>query len=78
MNIIIKSKWVCIESSYRSAFGKVYEVTTDTNTDEVANVSISISYYIGDNGRPYIIDFEKDKQFITLEEWRQQQLDKLL
>jgi hypothetical protein len=74
VNTIIKSKWVCINSNYVNkellTEGKVYEIITET--------SFGLSSFIADNGRSYRIDLDNINEFITLEEWREKQLDKLL
>lgn len=76
MSFVIE-KWVCIsnlniikkEYDFLTV-GKVYDVTTYTD---------SISTYICDKGieRIFNADEESDN-FITLDEWRNRQLDKLL
>jgi hypothetical protein len=82
MNTIIKSKWVCINSSYVNkellTEGKVYEITKDISMCPVTDIDLSISSFIADDGRPYLIDLNNENDFITLEEYRQKQLDKIL
>lgn len=79
---IIKSKWVCINRSYVNkellTEGKVYEITKDVSTCPVTDVDLSLTSFIGDDGRSYLIDLNNENDFIPLEEYRQQQLDKLL
>ena len=79
---IIKSKWVCINRSYVNkellTEGKVYEITKDVSICPVTDVDLSLTSFIGDDGRSYLIDLNNENDFITLEEYRQQQLDKLL
>jgi hypothetical protein len=70
------TKWVCINCSDVNkdllTEGKVYEIITETN------FGLSKTSFIADNGRSYIIDLDNINEFITLEEWREKQLDKLL
>jgi hypothetical protein len=79
---IIKSKWVCINRSDVNkdllTEGKVYEITKDVSICPVTDVDLSLTSFIGDDGRSYLIDLNNENDFITLEEYRQQQLDKLL
>jgi hypothetical protein len=79
---IIKSKWICINRSDVNkdllTEGKVYEITKDVSICPVTDVDLSLTSFIGDDGRSYLIDLNNENDFITLEEYRQQQLDKLL
>ena len=79
---IIKSKWVCINRSDVNkdllTEGKVYEITKDVSICSVTDIDLSITSFIGDDGRSYLIDLNNENDFITLEEYRQKQLDKLL
>jgi hypothetical protein len=82
MNTIIKSKCVCINRSYVNkellTEGKVYEITKDISICPITDVDLSITSFIGDDGQSYLIDLNNENDFIPLEEYRQQQLDKLL
>lgn len=82
MNTIIKSKWVCINSNYVNkellTEGKVYEFTKEVSICPVTDIDLSITSFIGDDGRSYLIDLNNENDFITLEEHRQKQLDKIL
>ena len=79
---IIKSKWVCINRSYVNkellTEGKVYEITKDVSICPITDVDLSLTSFIGDDGRSYLIDLNNENDFISLEEYRQNQLDKLL
>jgi hypothetical protein len=79
---IIKSKWVCINRSDVNkdllTEGKVYEITKDVSICPVTDIDLSLTSFIGDDGRSYLIDLNNENDFIPLEEYRQQQLDKLL
>ena len=79
---IIKSKWVCINRNYVNkellTEGKVYEFTKDISICPVTDIDLSITSFIADDGRSYLIDLNNENDFITLEEYRQQQLDKIL
>ena len=70
------TKWVCINRSDVNkdllTEGKVYEIITETS------FGLSHTSFIADNGRSYLIDLDNINEFITLEEWREKQLDKLL
>ena len=70
------TKWVCINRSDVNkdllTVGKVYEIITETS------FGLSHTSFIADNGRSYLIDLDNINEFITLEEWREKQLDKLL
>lgn len=70
------TKWVCINRSDVNkdllTEGKVYEIITETS------FGLSKTSFIADNGRSYRIDLDNINEFITLEEWREKQLDKLL
>ena len=76
------TKWVCINRSDVNkdllTEGKVYEITKDVSICPVTDVDLSLTSFIGDDGRSYLIDLNNENDFITLEEYRQQQLDKLL
>jgi hypothetical protein len=75
-------QWVCIECNYVNkeilTVGKVYEIITETNIDPFTNADLSISSFIGDDGKSYLIDFTRDNAFIPLDEYRQQKLNYLL
>lgn len=79
---IIKSKWVCINRSYVNkellTEGKVYEITKDVSICPVTDVDLSLTSFIADDGRSYLIDLNNENDFIPLDEWREKQLDKLL
>ena len=79
---IIKSKWVCINRSYVNkellTEGKVYEFTKDISICPVTDIDLSLTSFIADDGRSYLIDLNNVNDFITLEEYRQKQLNKLL
>ena len=82
MNTIIKSKWVCINSSYVNkellTEGKVYEFTKDVSICPVTNIDLSLTSFIADDGRSYLIDLNNENDFIPLEQYRQEQLNKIL
>lgn len=82
MNTIIKSKWVCINSNYVNkqllTEGKVYEFIKDVSICPFTDVDLSITSFIGDDGRSYLIDPNNENDFIPLEEYRQKQLDRIL
>mgnify|MGYP003353491355 CR=1 FL=1 len=75
-------KWVCVECHYVNKGiltpGKVYEFTKETEYDPFTNIDIiSIISFIGDDGKSYLVNND-DKDFITLEEHRNKQLEKYL
>jgi len=81
MKTITKSKFVCINCSYVNrgllTVGKVYEVITKTDID--LGVDFGHTSFIADDGKSYLIVNSIDTQnFITLEEWRELQLNKLV
>jgi hypothetical protein len=82
MGELIVSKWVCINRSDVNkdllTEGKVYEITKDISICPVTVIDLSHTSFIADNGRSYLIDLNNENDFITLEEYRQRQLDKLL
>jgi hypothetical protein len=82
VNTIIKSKWVCINRNYVNnsllTEGKVYEITKEVSICPVTDIDLSITSFIADDGQSYLIDLNNENGFITLEEYRQQQLDKIL
>lgn len=79
---LIVSKWVCINRSHVNKHllteGKVYEITKEVSICPVTDIDLSLTSFIADNGLSYLIDLNNENDFITLEEYRQQQLDKLL
>jgi len=79
MNTII-TKWVCINRSDVNkdllTEGKVYEITKDISICPVTNIDLSHTYFIADNGRSFRIDLKND--FTPLEEYRQEQLNKII
>jgi hypothetical protein len=76
------TKWVCINRSDVNkdllTEGKVYEITKDVSICPVTDVDLSLTSFIGDDGRSYLIDLNNENDFIPLEDYRQKQLDKLL
>ena len=70
------TKWICINRGDVNkdllTEGKIYEIITETN------FGLSQTSFIADNGKSYLIDLDNINEFITLEEWREKQLDKLL
>lgn len=82
MNTIIKSKWVCINCSYVNkellTEGKVYEITKDISMCPVTDVDLSITSFIADDGRSYLIDLNNENDFIPLEEYRDKKISKIL
>jgi hypothetical protein len=76
------TKWVCINRSYVNkellTEGKVYEFTKDISICPVTDIDLSLTSFIADDGRSYLIDLNNVNDFITLEEYRQKQLNKLL
>jgi hypothetical protein len=74
--ILTKSKWVCVASKtwgsekYQT-IGKTYDVVVEVMYGEESGS------FVGDDGEEYIF-FPGDDDFVTLEEWRQRQLNKLL
>ena len=90
---LIVSKWVCINRSYVNknllTEGKVYEITKEVSICPVTDIDLSLTSFIADDGRSYLIDLNNENDglmlctfhinlFTTLEDYRQQQLDKLL
>jgi hypothetical protein len=79
---IIKSKWVCINRSYVNkellTEGKVYELTKDVSICPVTDVDLSLTSFIGDDGRSYLIDLNNENDFIPLEEYRDKKIDNIL
>jgi hypothetical protein len=76
------TKWVCINRSYVNkellTEGKVYEITKEVSICPVTDIDLSLTSFIADDGRSYLIDLNNENDFIPLEEYRQQQLNKLL
>ena len=73
---IKKSKWVCVNckitgSDQYQTIGKIYDVTVEVLYGE------ETAYFTGDDGTEYLF-FIADEDFITLEEWREKQLNKIL
>lgn len=79
---IIKSKWVCINCSYVNkellTGGKVYEITKDVSICPVTDVDLSLTSFIADDNRSYLIDLNNENDFIPLEEYRDKKIDKVL
>jgi hypothetical protein len=79
---LIVSKWVCINRSYVNkellTEGKVYEFTKDVSICPVTNIDLSLTSFIADNGLSYLIDLNNENDFIPLEQYRQEQLNKIL
>jgi hypothetical protein len=73
---IKKFKLVCIASKtwgsekYQT-IGKTYDVTVDVMYGE------ETASFVGDDGAEYLF-FPGDDDFVTLEEWRERQLNKVL
>jgi hypothetical protein len=73
---ITKSKWICVNckvpgSDKYQTLGKTYDVTVEVLYGE------ETASFIGDDGQEYLF-FGGDGDFITLEEWRERQLNKIL
>lgn len=79
---IIKSKWVCINRNSVNkellTEGKVYEFTKDISICPVTDIDLSITSFIADDGRSYLIDLNNENDFITLEEYRDKKISKIL
>jgi hypothetical protein len=56
--------------------GKVYEVITETDID--LGVDFGHTSFIADDGKSYLMGNSIDRELITLEEWRELQLNKLV
>lgn len=70
------SKWVCVASKdwgseVYQTIGKTYDVTVEVFHGE------ETYSFVGDDGKEYLL-FLSDDDFITLEEWRERQINKLL
>jgi len=83
MKTITKSKWVCINCSYVNrgllTVGKVYEVITETDINlQSYPYSFEFASFISDDGKSYLMGNSIDRELITLEEWRELQLNKLV
>lgn len=57
--------------------GKVYVVTTEKDIDPFGSCHFSTKSFIGDDGRGYLIQYN-DGEFVSIEEWREMQLKKIL
>lgn len=74
----VESYWVCIsEPEYQFkkppvTIGKVYKMSSEIILgDEVA-------YYIGDDGYEYVFLPNHESFFISLEDWRNNQINKII
>lgn len=84
MNSIEFNKYVCINTNYNDknilTHRKIYDIIREISICSVTNIDLSYSYFIGDDGKSYII--QTDEQiginFISLDLYRQKQIDRLL
>ena len=81
MNVITIEKMVCttctpVNSNILTP-GRIYIVTTEKAKDTFSGIDLTRRSFIGDDGNDYLIQYN-DGEFITLEEWRQRQLNKIL
>jgi hypothetical protein len=70
-------KTMSLVNSYYSdklTIGKIYEILTYDDVDDVEPFK---HYFITDDGSE-LLYFDNDKDFITLEQWREQQLNKIV
>ena len=81
MNVITTEKMVCTTctpvNNHILTPGRIYVITTEKANDTSSDIDISLRTFIGDDGNDYLIQYN-DGEFITLEEWRQRQLNKIL
>lgn len=90
MNEIEVTKWVCIDirtvhsncfSDYINkkalTIGKVYDLTKETAYDLDSDICLSYTSFTGDDGQSYLFDND-EINFITLKDYRGQQIDKIL
>lgn len=87
MNVITTEKMVCTTTVNSNILtpGKIYVVTTNKSIDTSSDIDITLKTFIGDDGNDYLlavnsasIQYNDLGEFITLEEWRQRQLNKIL
>jgi hypothetical protein len=84
MDKIEVTKWVCVNSHYTNkgitTVGKVYEFIKEISICPITLIDLSHTSFIGDDGQSYLIhDNEQiDMSFISLEQYRQDQLNKIL
>ncbi len=84
MDKIEVTKWVCVRIHYTNkgimTVGKVYDFIKEISICPVTLVDLSQTSFIGDDGKSYLIhQYEQiDMSFIPLEEYRQEQIDKIL
>jgi hypothetical protein len=81
MNIITTEQMVCIKCDSVNekilTVGKTYVVTTDKSIDTSIDIDITCKTFIGDDGNGYLLQYN-DVDFITLADYRQRQLNKIL
>jgi hypothetical protein len=69
-------KVICVNKNRFSkdelTIGKIYEILSHTE-----HVDITVQWFIADDGTE-LLYFDNDKDFITLEQYREQQLNKIL
>ncbi len=80
----IITKWVCVKLHDANedilTIGKIYDIIKEVSICPVTNIDLSITSFIADDGKYYLIheDRQIDMNFISLEQYRQQQLDKII
>jgi hypothetical protein len=73
-----ESYWMCVSEAkniYDSpsiTIGKVYKMLTEIYLGE------EVAYYIGDDGRNHVFLPSHESYFISLDEWRSNQLNKII
>ena len=81
MNIITTEQMVCIRCDTVNekilTVGKTYVITTDKSVDHFSDIDITCKRSIGDHGNGYLLQYN-DVDFITLADYRQRQLNKIL
>ncbi len=80
----IITKWVCVKLHDANknilSIGKTYDIIKEITICPVTNIDLSITSFIADDGQSYTIhaDEQINMNFISLEEYRQEQLNKIL
>jgi hypothetical protein len=84
MNKIEVTKYVCFTTHDANdsilTIGKIYDIIREISICSVTNIALSYSYFIGDDGKSYLIhsDEQIGMNFISLDVYRQKQIDRLL
>ena len=84
MDKIEVTKWVCFTTHDANedilTIGKVYDIVKEIAICPITNIDLSHTSFIADDGKSYLIHAYEQiaMNFISLEQYRQDQLDKIL